>query len=164
MNASLPKAWHGVRRTTSCLAFTYVTGSPGSGTGASSAAGGASSAGGTSTTGGVSLSGAERPAPAVWFRRRTPVLLRGTRWPPPRLRSLRSQQGQTLYALPGTWSVQPAAYSYASEDCDSSGASCVDIAGAAAGTGTLTVNANHQITDTFPNAYQTQIIGPIPYQ
>ena len=40
----------------------------------------------------------------------------------------------------------------------------IDASEGAPTTGTLTVNANHQITDTFANAYQTQIIGPIPNQ
>ena len=38
----------------------------------------------------------------------------------------------------------------------------IDASNGAPTAGTLTVSAKHQITDTFANAYETQIIGPIP--
>src|SRR5207244_5074393 len=39
-------------------------------------------------------------------------------------------QGQTLSASTGSWSNSPTGYAYQWRDCDGSGGSCVDIAGA----------------------------------
>ncbi len=47
-------------------------------------------------------------------------------------------QGQTLSTSNGTWSNSPENYSYAWQDCDSSGANCTDISNASATTYTLT--------------------------
>ena len=47
-------------------------------------------------------------------------------------------QGQTLSTSNGTWSNSPENYSYAWQDCDSSGANCTDISNASASTYTLT--------------------------
>ena len=41
-----------------------------------------------------------------------------------------AQQGQTLSASTGTWSGSPTSFAYRWRDCDTSGAGCVDIAGA----------------------------------
>jgi hypothetical protein len=46
--------------------------------------------------------------------------------------------GQTLTSTDGSWLDGPTSYSYEWEDCDSSGATCVPISGAAASTYTLT--------------------------
>ncbi|HTA98266.1 MAG TPA: choice-of-anchor Q domain-containing protein [Solirubrobacteraceae bacterium] len=46
--------------------------------------------------------------------------------------------GQTLKTTNGTWTGSPTSYTYQWEDCNSSGASCVNIAGATAGEYTLT--------------------------
>ena len=46
-------------------------------------------------------------------------------------------QGQTLSTSNGTWSNSPKNYSYAWQDCDSSGANCTDISNASASTYTL---------------------------
>jgi hypothetical protein len=43
------------------------------------------------------------------------------------------QAGQTLTASTGSWSGSPASYIYQWQDCDSSGANCASISGAAAG-------------------------------
>jgi hypothetical protein len=40
------------------------------------------------------------------------------------------QQGQTLTASPGTWSVDDAAFTYQWQHCDAAGANCADVAGA----------------------------------
>jgi hypothetical protein len=45
--------------------------------------------------------------------------------------------GQTLTASVGSWSNEPTSYAYQWQDCDSSGANCVDIAGATASTYTV---------------------------
>jgi hypothetical protein len=47
-------------------------------------------------------------------------------------------QGQTLSTGNGTWSNSPTSYSYAWQDCDSSGSNCTDISNASASTYTLT--------------------------
>jgi hypothetical protein len=44
------------------------------------------------------------------------------------------QQGQTLTASPGTWSVDDATFTYQWQHCDAAGANCVAIAGATAQT------------------------------
>ncbi|MCA1481778.1 hypothetical protein I6F37_43370, partial [Bradyrhizobium sp. NBAIM08] len=56
-------------------------------------------------------------------------------------------QGQTLTAANGTWAGTPApAYTYQWQRCDQSGASCVNIAGATAGTYVLTgLDANRTV-------------------
>ena len=48
------------------------------------------------------------------------------------------QGGRTLSTSNGTWTGSPTSYTYQWEDCNSSGASCVSIAGATAGEYTLT--------------------------
>jgi hypothetical protein len=42
-----------------------------------------------------------------------------------------AQDGQTLTASPGSWTGSPSSYSYQWQDCDTSGANCAAIAGAA---------------------------------
>src|SRR5204862_404358 len=50
-----------------------------------------------------------------------------------------AQEKQTLTADPGSWSgTQPITYAYQWRRCDTNGANCADIAGAAAQTYTLT--------------------------
>jgi hypothetical protein len=46
-------------------------------------------------------------------------------------------QGQTLTASNGTWSGSPSGFSYQWQDCNSAGASCVNVAGATAASYTL---------------------------
>jgi PKD domain len=46
-------------------------------------------------------------------------------------------EGQTLSASQGTWSGSPTSYAYQWEDCDSLGASCVNVGGAVASSYTL---------------------------
>ena len=48
-----------------------------------------------------------------------------------------AQQGQTLSTTNGSWTGSPTSYTYAWEDCDSSGASCTTITGATQSTYTL---------------------------
>ncbi|HUA06327.1 MAG TPA: DUF4038 domain-containing protein [Solirubrobacteraceae bacterium] len=57
-----------------------------------------------------------------------------------------AQQGQTLTTSNGSWTGSPTSYSYAWEDCNSSGASCTTISGAAQSTYTLaSADVNHTI-------------------
>jgi hypothetical protein len=49
-----------------------------------------------------------------------------------------AQQGQTLTATPGTWTVPDAAIAYQWQQCDAAGANCVDVAGATAATYAVT--------------------------
>ncbi len=51
-----------------------------------------------------------------------------------------AQQGQALTAGKGSWSGSPTSYGYQWEDCNTSGASCANIAGATSGSYTLTSN------------------------
>jgi hypothetical protein len=66
-----------------------------------------------------------------------------------------AQEGQTLSASSGTWSNSPASYSYQWRRCDSAGANCVGIAGAAAASYTVVagdVGSTLQIVVTASNA------------
>jgi Concanavalin A-like lectin/glucanases superfamily len=55
-------------------------------------------------------------------------------------------EGQSLIATTGTWTGSPTSYSYQWQDCDSSGASCVNVTGASATTYTLSASdVNHAI-------------------
>jgi len=49
-----------------------------------------------------------------------------------------AQQGQTLKASAGAWTGEPTAYGYQWQDCNSSGGSCANVAGATASNYTLT--------------------------
>jgi hypothetical protein len=51
-----------------------------------------------------------------------------------------AQQGQALTAGKGTWSGSPTSYGYQWEDCNTSGATCANIAGATSTSYTLTSN------------------------
>jgi hypothetical protein len=54
--------------------------------------------------------------------------------------------GQTLSVTTGTWSNEPLSYGYRWQDCNSSGASCVNISGATSSSYTLTASdAGHTI-------------------
>jgi hypothetical protein len=56
-------------------------------------------------------------------------------------------QGQTLSTTNGAWTGSPTSYGYQWQDCNSSGGSCVNIAGATASTYTIvTADAGHTIT------------------
>jgi hypothetical protein len=64
-------------------------------------------------------------------------------------------QGQTLTESPGSWVSSPTSFNHQWEDCDTSGASCVAIAGATAQTYTLRpsdVGHTIRVTETATNA------------
>src|SRR5439155_20976798 len=64
-------------------------------------------------------------------------------------------QGQTLSASTGNWSNNPTGYAYQWRDCDGSGGSCVDIAGATSSSYVLVasdVNSTVRVVVTASNA------------
>src|SRR5438094_5182516 len=64
-------------------------------------------------------------------------------------------QGQTLSASTGTWSNNPTGYAYQWRDCDGSGGSCVDVAGATSSSYVLVasdVNSTVRVAVTASNA------------
>src|SRR5439155_333178 len=64
-------------------------------------------------------------------------------------------QGQTLSASTGSWSNSPTGYAYQWRDCDGSGGSCVDIAGATSSSYVLVasdVNSTVRVAVTASNA------------
>jgi len=66
-----------------------------------------------------------------------------------------AQQGQTLSASTGTWSLSPTAYGYAWQRCDGSGGSCVAIGGASSATyqlGAADVGHTIRVVVTATNA------------
>jgi len=82
-------------------------------------------------------------------------------------------QGQQLTAGNGTWDNSPTTYTYQWRRCDSSGASCVDIAGATASTYTLAgadAFSTIRVVVTAANSYgsasatsaQTAVVATVP--
>ena len=66
-----------------------------------------------------------------------------------------AQQGDTLTASHGVWSNNPTGYSYAWQDCDSTGSNCATIAGATSSTYKLTaadVGSYVSVTVTATNS------------
>jgi hypothetical protein len=81
--------------------------------------------------------------------------------------------GQTLTATPGTWLNSPSSYAYQWEDCDSAGANCTNISGAALSGYTLTdsdightiravVTASNSAGSSSAPSGQTAVISPPP--
>lgn len=76
-----------------------------------------------------------------------------------------AQQGQTLTAAPGTWSVTDTAFTYQWQHCDATGANCVAIAGATAPTYAVTaadVNTTLNVVVTATNRFGTAAAPSAP--
>ena len=72
-------------------------------------------------------------------------------------------QGQTLTATTGTWTGTPApTTTYQWQDCNSSGTSCTNIAGATGSTYTLTPSDVGQAIDVVQTATNTLGVAPAP--
>ena len=82
-------------------------------------------------------------------------------------------QGQTLAASTGTWAGSPTSFAYRWRDCDTAGANCVDIAGAASSTYVLqlsdvahtlrvVVTATNAAGSTPATSAQTAVVAGLP--
>ena len=115
---SLPSSWKSGRTWQTCPVSMYIGGTPAKVVSTSNPGSGT-----TTTTTSGSLPLPPLPVPPVNILAPT---VSGT-----------TTQGQTLSTTNGTWSDNSSTFTYAWQDCDSTGANCTSISGASAGSYTL---------------------------